>query len=666
MTPRIATRALLGFLLAACAQRLAAAEGGLTPPLLVDLKRVREVALSPDGERVAYVLSVPRGADEEIGGAHGEVWWVPAGGGEPRPLTSKPGGASALSWSPDGRRVGFIAVRKQHHEKSQVYALPIDGGEAQPLTRHPEGIASYRWSPDGKRLAFLAVDGESEAEKEAKKKGRDWIVNDGPFRFQRPWTLDLEKGESRALYDGPLQAWDFIWAPDGGALYFQGSETPLTDASYMFRRIYSISLAGGAPQKVIETEGKLGPMAVSPDGKRLAYAGAVDIHDPLAQSLFVAAVDGSGPARNLAPGLEASVEEVSWDGDAEVLALAVAGTKTALHRFAAGDGRAVNARPTGVILHHLSGPERDGRLAAIGNAAGHPDEAFVWSRGEDAPRRLTRSNPQLDACRLARQETIAWPARDGLRIEGVLTYPLDYREGARYPLVLQVHGGPEGVSLDGWSSRAVYPVQALAARGFLVLEPNYRGSGGRGVAFSKADHDDLGGAEFDDVLAGIDHLAAIGLADPQRVGTGGWSYGGYFSAWAATRHSKRFRAAIVAAGISNWVSFGGTTDIPHEMALVHWKSYWHERPDLHWQRSPLAHVVDAATPTLIVHGLADDRVPLSQGIELYQTLKLRGVPAELVRYPRQPHGLVERGHQLDFVERSIEWFERYVKGEMRL
>ncbi len=226
-----------------------------------------------------------------------------------------------------------------------------------------------------------------------------------------------------------------------------------------------------------------------------------------------------------------------------------------------------------------------------------------------------------------------------------------------------MHGGPEGVSLDGWRTRAGYPVQLLAKAGYMVLEPNYRGSMGRGVAFSKADHDDLGGKEYEDVLKGIDTLIERGLVDGDRVGTGGWSYGGYFSAWAATRHSARFKASMVGAGLTNWIAFAGTTDIPHEMSLVHWNSYWFDEPELHWERSPLAHLDNAKTPTLIVHGERDVRVHPEQGMELYTALRLKGIPTSLVLYPREPHGLNERAHQIDFIERSIAWFEKYLGDE---
>jgi dipeptidyl aminopeptidase/acylaminoacyl peptidase len=205
-------------------------------------------------------------------------------------------------------------------------------------------------------------------------------------------------------------------------------------------------------------------------------------------------------------------------------------------------------------------------------------------------------------------------------------------------------------------------VQLLATRGYVVLEPNYRGSSGRGVAFGKADQKDLGGKEFDDVLAGIDHLVAQGLVDGSRVGMGGWSYGGYFSGLAATRHSKRFRAAMVGAAITNWISFTGTTEIEHENSLVHWDLWPYEHHALAWERSPMAHTQGSTTATLVVHGKDDTRVPPGQAKELYRALRHAGAQTELVLYPREGHGLQERAHQIDFAKRFLDWFDAHVKG----
>jgi dipeptidyl aminopeptidase/acylaminoacyl peptidase len=397
-------------------------------------------------------------------------------------------------------------------------------------------------------------------------------------------------------------------------------------------------------------------MAVAPDGKTLAYLGATGRNDPLAQSLFVVPADGGEP-RNLTPGLDASVADVTWIGRDEMLVLLVRRERHALVRVERTGARHELPWPRLVVTDLDC---RAGRCAVAAESPSHPAEVYAFEATAPEPVRRTRHTAALDDLRLARQEVVEWRGEDALAMSGVLTYPTDYRVGSRYPLVLQIHGGPEGVSLDGWTTTAGSPVQLLAARGYVVLQPNYRGSQGRGVEFSKAVHRDLGGAEFRDVLAGVDALVESGLVDRDRVATGGWSYGGFLSAWAATRYGDRFRAAVVAAGLSNWVAFAGTTDIPHEMALVHWDSYWYDDPERHWSRSPLAHLATATTPTLIVHGSDDTRVHPEQGRELYSALRMKGVPTQLVLYPREGHGLRERAHRLDFIERTLGWFDRHL------
>lgn len=659
----------------------------LTPEIVVGLRRVTAAALDPSGRQVAYSLSVPRDPEEKPGRPHSEIWLARVDGGEPRRFTAPRGTASAPAWSPDGTRITFLAGRPDQAEHTQIYAIPVDGGEAVPLTRHPISVQAYRWSPDGGYVAFVATDPETEEERKAREEGRDWIVVGEEMQHRRLWILDVQSGDTRKLYEADLSTWEFAWTPDGGSLVIQATDSPRIDASFMFRSLYRVPAAGGEPVEVCcPIEGKLGHMAVSPQGDRLAYLGATSLNDPLPQSLFVLPLEG-GDSVNLTPGRAASATWVDWVDEETLLLLETVGTHTVLSRVDAGSGRRTPVLESGPIFQALDLDRDSGAFAAVAHTPQHPAETYLGSVAERSAVdlvRLSHSNPVLDGIRLARQRTVEWQAADGWRIEGVLTYPLDHRPGSgnsaaptgsaatgaaaaassqaapRHPLVLQIHGGPEGVDLDGWTTSALYPVQLLAAAGYAVLQPNYRGSGGRGVEFSKADHDDLGGREFEDILAGIDALAARGLVDPQRVGTGGWSYGGYFSAWAATRHSERFRAAVVAAGIANWISFTGTTDIPYEMSLVHWNQWWFDQPELHWRRSPLAHLESTDTPVLVVHGMADERVHPAQALELYTALRIKGVPTELVLYPRQPHGLLERAHQLDFARRVLDWFRTHV------
>ena len=636
------------------------ADNQISIETILNLHYVGQPVFDPSGANIAYALSVPRTADEKHGGYHREIWVANTITGELTQFTRKTYYSSAPAWDPDGMSITFTSKRKDFDEHTQIYTIPLNGGEAHPLFIHAGGVGSYKWSPDGNYVAFSARDPQTKEEKADKKAGKDWIDFNEDRKYTRIWVYDVANGSKKQIFKQDLNVWSFVWSSDSKTILFQASGKPETDESYMFKQIYSVSVSGGIPRQVCETKGKLGAMAVSPDGTTLAFLGATSMNDPLAQSLFIIPVKGGDPV-NLTENAEESYYSCTWRDDENIIAQATNSTKTHLVLLNVLDGTKQAFFDTDIIINSFKYNNINQNLAFTGNTAKHPDELFVRKSETEAPVRLTQHNAFLEDIQFAKQETIHWLGTDSLEIAGVLTYPLKYHEGRAYPLVLQIHGGPEGVSLDGWTTGKSTPVQLLAAEGFMVLQPNYRGSGGRGVAFSKADHDDLGGLEFDDVLAGVDHLITEGLVDREHVGTGGWSYGGYFSAWAATKHSQRFKAAVVGAGISNWFSFTGTTDIPYEMSLVHWNSWWFDKPELHWDRSPLAHINNAQTPTLVIHGDSDVRVHPAQGLELYQALRIKDVPTRYVIYPRQPHGLSDRAHREDYLGRILDWYNTYVK-----
>jgi dipeptidyl aminopeptidase/acylaminoacyl peptidase len=642
----------------------------LTPEQVAQLRTVTSAALSPDGASVAFTVSEPRTPEEDtVPGlrAQTRLYVVPAAGGNPRAVVAPPLVASSAAWSPDGTRLGFL-------HRGQVHTVPAAGGEPRQVTDAPGGVMAFRWSPDGRTVAYTSRVPESPEAAERRRRGDDVQVAEGaylpwvhPIQGPRPvrlWVQPAEGGQARALTPDDLWVRDFVWAPDSRRLALQVTDEGDADAELMFRRIVTTTVEGGSLTPFVETEGKLGPMAFSPDGSRLAWLGATAMNDPLAQSLFVA--EAGGAPRNLTPDYEGSLMWIEWQDNATLRFVAVESTRTALRTVPARGGEFRRVAGGGAEIFQTASFSSNGRSFAVpASTAAHPAEVFVGDARSGTLRRVTTHNAFLADVPLGRQETISYTARDGLRIDAVLIHPVGAEPGVRAPLAILPHGGPEGYDMDGWSTRALYPGQLLAGQGYAVFLPNYRASGGRGVAFSKGDHRDLGGREFDDVLDGIDHLHEIGVADRDRVGISGTSYGGYFSAWAGTRHPERFRLAMPFAGISNWMSFTGTTDIPLEMALVHWDLLPWEHPLLMWERSPLAHLDENSTPMVIGHGLVDERVHPEQMIQLHQFLRLRGVPTELILYPREPHGLLERQHQLDYMRRILEAFDRWVRPEER-
>jgi dipeptidyl aminopeptidase/acylaminoacyl peptidase len=642
---------------------IAAQERTLTPELILTIRHVVEAQLSPDGQRVILQVARPRSDIEPPGAAIPELWMVSANGGEPQRFTTGEQGDRAPQWSPDGRTIAFLS-RRPGSDVTQIQLIAADGGEARQLTSAAASVTAFKWSPDGRRIAYTAADAKTKEEQENEKQGRDWTVADRHYKHVRLYAIDVDTGKSHLVTTSDLTVHDFDWSPDARQLVMAAADTPTVDDSFMGLKLQIVPAAGGAPRLVVKTAGKLSHPRWSPDGKWIAWLGATALNDPYAGSVFVSPVEG-GKAENLTSSYEGTATWLGWvpDGPSTIAFAAIERQDTKAYTLPL-PARARTAISTGSLS--MTGGfsySRDGRRAAfVASTPRHPFEAFVTGIGGQSPARLTTLNPQLQGVALGEQEIVRWRAADGLEIEGVIVKPVGYRAGQRYPVVMQPHGGPEGADLNGWLGTYSRWGQMLAGRGFVTFYPNYRGSIGRGPAYAMADHRDLMGKEFEDMLAGLDQLVRVGLADPERIGVGGGSYGGYTSAWAATYGSPRFKAAVMWMGISNWYSMTGTSDIFFENSTVHWDAMMYEHYALYWERSPLAHIAKASTPTLIIHGAADPRVPIGQSQEMYTALKWKGVPVEFVTYPREGHGVAERAHQLDFMTRVAGWFEKHLKG----
>ena len=635
----------------------------LTPELILSLRSVSDAQLSPDGDRIIYQLSRPRRDDEKPGAAIAELWMVSAKGGDAVRFTYNDKSDRGARWSADGKQIAFLSQRGDS-PLTQVYVISAGGGEAMQLTRGENSVESFKWSPDGKRIAYTMADPKTKEEIQAEKDGRDWVVADQNYKHTRLYVIDVKTGDVRQATSANLTVHDFDWSPDSKQLVLAATDTPLTDDSYMRVKLVTVASIGGDARLLVPTQGKLSTPRWSPDGKYIAWLGATAMKDSYAGSVFVIPATG-GAAENLTVGYEGTAISLAWlpGSPGTIVFGAIERQANALYSLSPADKKRQPLFNQPII--HASNPSftRDGRwMALAANTPRHPNEVFFGEVANKPLIRLTKTNPQLDGVALGEQEVIKWKSIDGWDIEGVLVKPVGYQRGVRYPTVLQAHGGPEGADLNGWSGSYGRWGQMLAGKGLATFYPNYRGSIGRGPDYAMGDHRDLMGKEFQDMLSGIDFLVKQGITDQDRVGVGGGSYGGYTAAWATTYASDRFRAAIVWMGITDWYSMTGTSDIFWENSTVHWNAIMYDNFELYWDRSPIAHIKKAKTPTLILHGGADPRVPIGQSMELYTAMKWKGVPVEFVTYPREGHGVAERAHQLDYMRRVLGWYEKYLKN----
>ena len=638
----------------------------LTPHKVLDLETVSEVAISPDQNYIAFTLNVPRPFAHDSGTDYRELYVYDVERDEILPFMTGEQRIFGIGWTPAGDAVTFRA-NLPGVSGVQVYKLSLRGGAPRALTNHFNSVISHAFI-DEDRLAFVAQGQGKEGQAKMRDMGLRVEIFEEEWVHRNLYVQNLQTGEARQLTEGGT-VFDFTISPDGRYAAAAIAPRNLVDDSYMFKDIHLVDLETGEYEMIMDIPGKLGNMAFNSDGTKLAFRAASKMEDAVVGSLFVIDTDTElefEELRNYAEGMELSVIDFAWKDDNTLLYAAEEGVDIVLsEQLLDEDDRTILIEPEMVVFGSFQ--LVDDMIAMSGNTWEHPNELYTFNLNTGQLVRHTDHNPWLEDIRLAPQRKIVYDARDGMDIQGVLIYPLDYQEGETYPLITWIHGGPEAAVQNGWNTHYNRWGQVAAARGYFVFMPNYRASSGRGVDFTMAGYGDLVGVEYDDVLDGIDHLIEIGYVDIDRVGIGGGSYGGYFSAWSATRHTDRFAAAVMFVGISNQLSKRHTTDIPWEDYMVHW-GYWnHEDWEDVYSRSPVKYAHHSLTPTLILHGDSDPRVHPQQSLEMYRALKMHGCAAtRLIWYGNEGHGNSRNVHRLDYLVRTMEWFDFYLlEGNQR-
>ena len=642
---------------AACGALLAQSQRPMTLVDIINMPQISDPQLSPEGRQIVFVKSEANWkADRRIG----HIWRVQADGSGLAQLTSGTDGESSPRWSPDGKTIAFLAKRGTEPEAvAQILLISNSGGEAQPLTTHATAVSNIQWSPDGASIYFRAADPKPEEQKAREKLKDDVFQFDEDFQQQHLWNVAIAGKAEHRITQGAYSVLAYQVSRDGKRIVFHRGPSPQIDDSD-HSEVWVSDADGSNGKEITHNHVQESDAALSPDGAQVLFLSQANqkFETYYNRKIFVAPSSG-GSARLLMPELPYEVEKASWSKDSKsIYFLANMGVHAELFKVSAQRGKPeqlTNGKHA-ITNWTMSGDANTQVFTALEMTS--PGEVWILQSG--SPRKVTTIHEQMvREFKLPRQEKVEWKGADGVTVEGLLYYPLDYQEGKRYPLAVQTHGGPQASDKFGFGGTQNY-VPVLAAKGYAVLQPNYRGSTGYGDDFMR----DMVGHYFQnahlDVLAGVDYLIKAGIADPDHMIKMGWSGGGHMTNKIITV-TDRFKAAAAGAGAADWVSMYAQSDVRTYRTPWFGGTPWQKDAPIaaYWDNSPLKDVWKVKTPTIFLVGQNDVRVPQPQSVEMYRALKSNGIPTHLYVAPREPHGWAELRHVLFKMNVELDWFEKY-------
>jgi dipeptidyl aminopeptidase/acylaminoacyl peptidase len=620
------------------------------------VERVRAPRLSPDGARVAYLVSSADMPKDRPWKEVTNLWVVPAAGpaSAARQYTRGDNRVANLAWSPDGKIIAFTKKGAKKEEGPQVWFMYADGGEPWQVTHHAGGVRDFAFAPDGKSLLLVAAKPRTKAAKLRKKEHDDAVILDRHFHMAQLWTWTISSGQEKQITHGHFTVSDPHFSPDGAYITFTSHPTPLLN-DMAITTAWLLNVSTGKVRKLAETPTHTRDARWSPSGREIAFLGSNGGPGPSQVSLYVEPLE-SHAARRLGEAFSLNAGTPVWEPGGKAIYFST-NTRETVEVFAAnvasGAIRQVTETPGVVSIDQIG---KNGTVIGTLTGPTRPADVFRSNLALRSIHWITNQNAWLSGYALGKMQVIRWKSsKDGMEIDGIVTKPADFEAGHKYPFLLNPHGGPTGASLLMFNPTE----QIMAANGYLVLQPNFRGSSGRGLKFAAANEHDWGDGDYHDDMSGVDAVIARGWADPARMGAFGWSYGGFMTYWIDTQ-TDRFKAISPGAGLPDLYSMYSETDIHRYLAAFFGgKAPWDDFNE-YWEHSPMKYVENVKTPTMILHGQADTRVPMPQSVEFFTALHEGHVPVEFVQYPRENHGFVEPRHIQDRWQRYLVFFGKYL------
>jgi len=631
-----------------------------TPELSINVNQISDLNFS-NSDKVAMVVRHAK-IEGEKSEYLNQIWLSNTKINNIRQFTYHEKSSTHPRFSPDGNYLAFLSART---DTTQIWLMQVDGGEAWQFSYEKQGAGSFKWSPSGDKIAFLMTDPKTEQEEKDEKEKRDVILVDQNFKYSHIYLKSFlaKKDTSMAsrITDGNYHITDFNWNPNNKTIVFSHTIEPTINSQFVSGDISVVNIKTKTVKDIVTWEGKDENPIFTPNGKSIVFTSDGGKIEPIGLSDTYKISSNGGKPKKLAetPNRVASIISVSADNN-HVFVADANRTKSEVYKISLSSS---NISPMLNLKGRVSSPKLSDdskKIVFVKQELDKPSEVFISELNTINPKQISNFNPTKDFPKLAKTEIITWKSKDGLVIEGLITYPTKYNKRKKYPLAVIIHGGPAGVFSETFTgARSIYNIEYFASKGYAVLRPNPRGSNGYGKDFRFANFKDWGFGDYEDIMSGVDKVIDMGVADPNRLAVMGWSYGGYMTSFVVTR-TNRFKAASMGAGLPNLVSMTTTTDIPDYLVAHMGAEFW-EDYETYEKHSAIYRINNVKTPTQVIHGSNDLRVPFTQGQEFYVALKRKGVSTEMVVYPRTPHGPREPKLLMDVSPRILAWLDQFIK-----